>query len=131
MKHIWKKCLPEYYQAVRKRTKTFEIRKDDSDYEVGDILELQEWDGKYTGHKIAREITYILRDAEQYGLREGYCILAIQPIGWDEEYYVPSEVTATDNGMAIGTVQGGLVIQKGQNNRHIENHGSMTITFGK
>ena len=132
MKHIWKKCLPEYYQAVRKRTKTFEIRKDDSDYEIGDILELQEWDGKeYTGHKIAREITYILRDAEQYGLRDGYCILAIQPIGWNEEYYAPAEVTATSNATAIGTVQGDLVIQKGQNNKHIVNNGTMTMTFGK
>ena len=109
MKHIWKKCLPEYYQAVRKRTKTFEIRKDDSDYEVGDILELQEWDGKeYTGHKISREITYILRDCPEYGLEEGFCILAIQPIGWNESYYV---------------------CQNGQNNQHIENHGAMTITL--
>ena len=111
MKHIWKKCLPEYYQAVRKRTKTFEIRKDDSDYEVGDILELQEWDGKeYTGHKISREITYILRDCPEYGLAEGFCILAIQPIGWNESYYV---------------------CQNGQNNQHIENNGTMTMTFGK
>ena len=121
MKHIEKKCLPEYYQAVRKRQKTFEIRKDDSDYEVGDILELYEWDGeKYTGHKIAREITYILRDAEQYGLRDGYCILAIQPIGWNEEYYAPAEVTAKDNGVAIGTVKGGLFIGK-QNAKEIYN----------
>lgn len=110
MKHIEKKCLPKYYQAVRKRIKTFEIRKDDSDYEVGDILELYEWDGeKYTGHKIAREITYILRDAEQYGLAKGFCILAIQPIGWNESYYV---------------------CQNGANNQNIVNHGSMTMTFG-
>lgn len=40
-------------------------------------------------------------------------------------------VTATDNGVAIGTVQGGLVIQKGQNNKHIVNNGTMTMTFGK
>ena len=110
MKHIEKKCLQEYYQAVRKRIKTFEIRKDDSDYEVGDIMELYEWDGEqYTGHKIAREITYILRDAEQYGLEKGYCILAIQPIGWNESYYV---------------------CQNGTNNQNIANYGSMTMTFG-
>ena len=88
MKKIKKKCLPEYYQAVRRRTKTFEIRKDDSDYEVGDVLELYEWDGKeYTGHKITRIITYILRACPEYGLAEGYCILAIQPAGWDETNY--------------------------------------------
>ena len=113
MKKIKKKCLPEYYQAVRKRTKTFEIRKDDSDYEVGDILELYEWDGnEYTGHKITREITYILRDCPEYGLQEGFCILAIQPIGWNEEYYVAQNVEATGNATAIGVLHGGLVIGK-------------------
>ena len=84
MKHIEKKCLQEYYQAVRKRIKTFEIRKDDSDYEVGDILELYEWDGeKYTGGMTRREVTYILRNVPQYGLMDGYCILSLQVPGWD------------------------------------------------
>ena len=116
MKIIKKKCLPEYYQQVRKHRKTFEIRKDDSDYEVGDILELHEWDGEeYTGHMTKREITYILRNATDYGLKEGFCILAIQPIGWNSTY-IASETT---------------VIQNGENNRHIENHGNMTITIGK
>lgn len=117
MKHIWKKCLPEYYQAVRKQTKTFEIRKDDSDYEVGDILELQEWDGqKYTGHKIAREITYILRNCPEYGLSDGFCILAIQPIGWNETYYAPQ--------MAV------TMVQNGENNMQIVNNGEVTMTLG-
>ena len=31
----------------------------------------------------------------------------------------------------IGTVQGGAVIQKGQNNKHIVNNGTVTMTFGK
>ena len=115
MKHIEKKILPEYYREVVKRRKTFEIRKDDADYEVGDILELYEWDGeKKTGHKISREITYILRDAEQYGLQEGYCILAIQPVGWNEKYYAPASMTFT---------------QIGDNNKQIINHGAVTMNL--
>lgn len=97
MKRIKKKVLSEYYHAVRKRRKTFEIRKDDSDYEVGDIIELWELDGQtqeLTGHKLTREITYILRDAPQYGLMQGYCILAIQPIGWNDEYYAAAPAAA-------------------------------------
>ena len=106
MKKIKKKCLPEYYQAVRKRTKTFEIRKDDADYEVGDILELQEWDGeKYTGHKMAREITYILRDCPEYGLQPGFCILAIQPPGWNETYYVTQNANEIMNVGHIDTLK--------------------------
>lgn len=35
------------------------------------------------------------------------------------------------NATAIGAVHGDVVIQKGQNNRHIVNNGTMTMTFGK
>lgn len=83
------KVLPEFYEELRMHRKTFEIRKDDRDYQVGDILVLREWNGKeYTGSKTKREITYILRNAEEYGLKEGFCILALQTIGWN--YIRPS-----------------------------------------
>lgn len=83
---IEKKILPEYFRYVRRREKTFELRKDDEGYQVGDILVLREWDGKeYTGCRVTREITYILRNVPDYGLKEGFCILGIQPVGWREE----------------------------------------------
>ena len=62
----------------------FEIRKDEDGIQVGDILVLREWDGeKYTGGRTRREVTYILRNAPQYGLMDGYCILSLQIPGWD------------------------------------------------
>ena len=79
MKTIEKKILPEYFSKVQDGSKTFELRKDDSDYEVGDILILKEWNGEYTGRELERTITYILRDCPQYGLLDGYCILGLQP----------------------------------------------------
>ena len=83
-KYIDKKILPEYFRAVRSREKTFELRKDDSDYQVGDILNLREWDGEnYTGNRVVRQITYIMRNCPEYGLMPGYCILGIQSQGWD------------------------------------------------
>ena len=86
MKSIEKKLLPEYFEAVGRRAKTFELRKDDSDYQIGDLLTLREWNGEeYTGREIIREITYILRDAPEYGLMEGYCILSIQPVDRKQE----------------------------------------------
>jgi hypothetical protein len=86
-KTIEKKILPEYFKAVHHREKTFELRKDDSDYQVGDMLRLREWDGeKYTGNITFKQITYILRDCPAYGLMPGYCILAIQPRMWEEQY---------------------------------------------
>ena len=86
-KRIEKKILPQYFDAVKQHRKTFELRKDDSDYQCGDILILREWDdkhGKYTGRSTERQITYILRDMPEYGLKEGYCILAIQTPGRKE-----------------------------------------------
>lgn len=93
MKKIEKKVLPEYYKEIRSHRKMFELRKDDSDYEVGDILILREWDGeKYTGGRTRREITYILRNCPEYGLMDGYCILSLQTPGWDS-FLRPPTVT--------------------------------------
>lgn len=72
------KILPQYYEAVSKGIKQFELRKDDRDYQVGDLVRLREWDGKeYTGSKMIVGIKYVLRDCPEYGLMEGYCIF-----GW-------------------------------------------------
>lgn len=83
-RQIDKKILPEYYKEVWAHRKMFELRKDDDGIEVGDILVLREWDGeRYTGKFARREVTYILRNAPQYGLMDGYCILSLQVPGWD------------------------------------------------
>jgi len=103
------KILPQFYNGVSSQRKTFEIRKDDRDYQVGDIIVLREFDGKeYTGHMTKRIITYILRDAKEYGLEDGYCILGIQPIGWD---YIHQTT----------------VIQSGANCTHINNVGTLNL----
>lgn len=78
-KVIQKKILPEYFEAVYKGNKSFELRKDDSNYEVGDWILLEEWDGReYTGRSLECRIKYILRNVPEYGLKKGYCILSIR-----------------------------------------------------
>ncbi len=78
-KTIEKKILPQFYKGIVFGHKAFEIRKDEDNAEVGDILLLREWDGeKYTGRQTKRKITCILRDCEEYGLMSGYCIYAIE-----------------------------------------------------
>lgn len=55
------KTLPEYFEAVRKGDKTFELRENDRDFRVGDYLALNEWDGeKYTGRAQLVKVTYML-----------------------------------------------------------------------
>ncbi len=72
------KILPEYFKAVREGIKKFELRKNDRHYSVGDEIILKEWNGaECTGHSVIVQITYILKDCPEYGLKSGYCIL-----GW-------------------------------------------------
>lgn len=78
MKKVYKKILPQYFNAVFERRKNFEIRKDEDDIQVGDLLYLEEWDGVcHTGNVSVREVKYVLRDCPEFGLMSGYCI-----IGW-------------------------------------------------
>ena len=75
------KILPEFFQAVKRGDKRFELRKKDRNYQVGDMLILQEWTGgEYTGDSIARFITYVYNGKGKFGLAEGYCILGIAPL---------------------------------------------------
>lgn len=69
------KILPQYFVCE----KNFEIRKNDRDFAVGDIVALREWDSDtgYTGRVSFRVIQYILKDAKEYGLADGYCILGL------------------------------------------------------
>lgn len=73
------KILPKYFNDVWDGVKTFELRKDDRDYKVGDYLRLLEFEnGNYTGKEVNFKISYLLRDCEEYGLKEGFVILGIK-----------------------------------------------------
>lgn len=76
MKHELK-ILPKYYNDVVTGAKNFELRKNDRNFQVGDILVLKEWSGDYTGNEIEAEVKYILQDCPEYGLDEGYCIMSL------------------------------------------------------
>lgn len=82
------KILPEYFEAVRRGIKTFELRKKDRPYRIGDELWLREWEpGRgYTGRDIARDIVYILKDCPEYGLEKGYCILGLEALNTAKEW---------------------------------------------
>lgn len=67
----------EFFEDVKNNVKTFELRKNDRNYKVGEILELHEYEaGEETGRTCRKLITYMLK--EFTGLQNGYCILGIK-----------------------------------------------------
>ncbi len=73
------KILPAYFEMVLNGSKPFEIRKDDRDFCVGDLLVLKEWEpGGYTGRVVKRQTTIVFRD-EEY-LAPGFVILGLVPL---------------------------------------------------
>jgi hypothetical protein len=85
------KTWPEPFRAVLAGEKRHEVRIDDRNYRVGDLLHLREWDpaqwgvfapesnsngaGKYTGRDLLVLVTYITRG---WGLPEGMCVMSIE-----------------------------------------------------
>lgn len=77
------KTWTEFYQAVICGNKTFEVRKNDRNFQIGDVLNLIEVlpDEKFitTGNQSKFVITYILA-GNQWGLNDDVVVLAIKPI---------------------------------------------------
>lgn len=76
------KIQPQYFRDILYYHKTFELRKDDRDYKVGDCIHFINVDGEefelYKSNLY--RIMYILRNVEEYGLNKEYCILAIRKV---------------------------------------------------
>jgi hypothetical protein len=75
------KCWPEYFKAICSGEKTFECRKDDRNYKVGDTLILKEYDpdaNTYSGKEYSVEISYKINGGN-FGVYETYCVLGITP----------------------------------------------------
>jgi len=85
------KTWPEYFQAIVSGDKTFELRKNDRNFQTGDHLKLMEYMpcghgvytprsiGYYTGAFVTMKVTYVLQGG-RLGIENGYCILGIQSI---------------------------------------------------
>ena len=83
------KIKHEYLVEITLGNKMFELRKNDRDYQVGDLIRFIKAERIRSVHEIEWEepdidkdalykITYILKDVPEYGLKKGYCILGIK-----------------------------------------------------
>jgi hypothetical protein len=79
------KTWPSYFQAVKDGDKTFEVRKNDRDFQVGDWLKLLEYNpskdrtAPYTGREVTVMVTYVL-DGGEFGIEKGYCVMGIRRV---------------------------------------------------
>ena len=69
------KCWPSYFIFVWAGTKKFEIRKNDRNFQAGDMIILKEWDPEteeYTGRELHGYINCVVLDC--IGLDKDYCV---------------------------------------------------------
>lgn len=83
------KVWPEFFTALKDGSKTFEIRKDDRGFAVGDALCLREWDPTpfserlkydakgYTGRVLTKVVSYKFPGGRM-GIPEGVCVLGFR-----------------------------------------------------
>jgi hypothetical protein len=71
------KCKTGYFKLVLAGKKKFEIRINDRDYHIGDVIILKESvDSIETGVQSGPlQIQYILYDYDCAGLKDGHCII--------------------------------------------------------
>ena len=90
------KCWPAVFKSMVNGEKTFEYRKNDRDYKLGDTLLLQEYNtdiNEYSGKELSVKVTYIIYGG-QFGIPEGYCIMGVQDYGTEAMTEVCSEIKA-------------------------------------
>ncbi|NCO11696.1 RNA-binding protein [Candidatus Pacearchaeota archaeon CG_4_9_14_0_2_um_filter_39_13] len=84
---IRKKAWPELFDAVLSGKKRFDLRLADFDVNEGDTLVLEEWNPEakeYTGRKIEKKITYLLRTnelsfwSEADIIKHGFVVLSLE-----------------------------------------------------
>ena len=76
------KVWPVFFAALASGDKTFELRRDDRGFAVGDRLRLREWSPSaecYTGREVSRVVTYKLSGPSVVGgIADGYCVLGLR-----------------------------------------------------
>jgi predicted RNA-binding Zn-ribbon protein involved in translation (DUF1610 family) len=74
------KCWPPYFNDVRESRKTFEVRRADRNFGLGDTLILHEFaEGAYTGKICERRVSYVLGGpfAVKFGIATNHVVMGL------------------------------------------------------
>ena len=73
------KTESRFYRRIESGDKTFEVRKNDRDFQAGDsiqLVEVQDGTSFHTGASIFINVDYVLAGG-QYGIAPDYCVMSI------------------------------------------------------
>lgn len=82
------KIWPEFFDAVKRGQKTFEVRENDRHFRVADTVTLKEWlptTKTYTGREAICSITYVMTGG-QFGIAEGVCVFSFKVREFTESF---------------------------------------------
>lgn len=80
-----KKILDKFFKAKRQGTKLFEFRKNDCNYQVGDLIHYIKTDGSEylrSGKDNLYRIIYLITSEDFNDIPSGYCIYQEEKILW-------------------------------------------------
>lgn len=84
------KCWPKYFAALQSGVKTFDVRYNDRNYQVGDVLVSREFDPEtraYTGEMCAHRIMYVLNLDDEFNVENKDRFIVMSLRSW----FIPRE----------------------------------------
>lgn len=75
------KTVPPYFDDIISGAKTFEVRRNDRDFKVGDTLRLREWNadsGLFMGRVLDVHVSYVLPLAD-LALADDFVVMGLAP----------------------------------------------------
>jgi hypothetical protein len=87
------KSWPEFFEPIAQGAKSFDLRFNDRNFNIGDIVHYREWEPtskEYTGRVYTSRVAYILDGIggggcvePMRGLMRGFCILGLEDVSTD------------------------------------------------
>lgn len=74
------KTWPEYFEPLLIGKKQFEWRRNDRNFQEGDLLKLREWGAataSYSGREILARVDYIMGLAGEWNIPDGWVVMSI------------------------------------------------------
>lgn len=104
------KTWQPYFQDLRSGKKTFELRKNDRNFRVDDVLVCEEWDQnkeEYTSRKLYFRVPYVIVPPSWGALNEGYIGMSLKALDYPTFLVIE---TADEYGVELSDDEAGWLL---------------------